>query len=311
MKAALIVLAVLALIYCVILVILVRKFTDMILTPKVHHYDDMVEQCIRQGVFTQKDLDELKPVYFSVDSRYGYALKGMIIGNEISARPENRKKVAVLCHGYTAMKISMLGYAKKLMNLGFTCVMYDHRNHGDTGPVANTSMSYFEKYDLQTILDYCYKRFGSDIRILTYGESMGSATVLSHLEIDSRPVMTIADCGYSDLSELCRYLLVARFHVPKIFPVLPLASRAISRKGGFPVKDVSPKRGVEKALSPILFCHGLSDTFVPCYMSEQMSKLGSGVRRLHLFEGAPHAQSEVVQPEEYTQVITDFINEFY
>lgn len=305
------ILAGLVVLYCIFLGILVRKFSYMILKPATHTYESMLDECLMNKRFTREYIDSLTPELIDVPSRYGYTLKGMILDNEISKRPENHERVAILCHGYTASRISMIGYARRLMDLGFTCVMYDHRNHGETGKVAYTTMSYFEKYDLQSVIDFCYDRFGDDIRILTYGESMGSAIVLSNLEIDSRPALTIADCGYSDLKELCEYLIIARFHIPKVFPVIPLARRVILRKAGFDINDVHPKTGVMKAETPILFCHGKADNFIPCTMSEDMSKLGHGVRKLHLFDDARHALSEVRHPEEYTRVITEFINEYY
>lgn len=305
------ILASVILIYCVILYILVHKFAYMILKPATHSHEAMLNECLEQGRLTKEYLDSLNPQPIEINSRYGYVLKGVILDNEVSKLPENKERVAVLCHGYTATKLSMFGYARRLMDLGFTCVIYDHRNHGDTGKVAYTSMSYYEKFDLSSVIDFCYDRFGQDIRILTYGESMGSAIVLSELEIDTRPVMTIADCGYSDLYNLCSYLLGARFNVPKIFPVLPFAAKLISKEGEFDIRDVSPRRGVSAAKTPILFCHGKDDDFIPCTMSEEMSKMGNGIRKLYLCEGARHAMSEVKRPEEYTTVISDFIKSYY
>ena len=305
------ILAALIVIYLGITLFLVHKFSYMVLTPKTHTYESLLEECLQNGKFTQEYIDGLTPENITIQSRYGYELKGIILDNEVSRRPEYASRVAVICHGYTAAKLSMHNYALMLMNMGFTCVMYDHRNHGETGKVAYTTMGFYEKYDLQTIVDYCYERFGSDIRLLTYGESMGSATVLSHLEIDTRPVMTVADCGYSDLTDLFHYMLSDVFHVPGIFPILPLANRILARKGHFLMEQVSPIRGVRRAGSPILFIHGLADTFIPCRMSEEMSKAGSGVRELFLCPNAEHALSDVTEPEAYLEVLTNFVNRYY
>ena len=136
----------------------------------------------------------IKKEEFILTSRYGYKLSGMILSNDETKKTENSGKVAVLCHGYTYGKFGSICYAKILMELGFTCVIYDHRNHGESDKVY-TSMGYYEKYDLQTVIDFCYEHFDEDIKIITHGESMGASTVLNHMEIDHRVTCVIADCA--------------------------------------------------------------------------------------------------------------------
>lgn len=305
------ILIILIALYIVASAFLIFFFSNMVLKPKTRSYDEQMEESLRNHRFTAEYIDSLNLEKIRIKSRFGYELCGIIERNDVSELPENKQKIAILCHGYTSGKITMSGYAKKLMDLGFTCVMYDHRNHGDTGKVAYTTMSYYEKYDLQSVIDYCYERFGNDIKLLTYGESMGSATVLSLYEIDSRPYATVADCGYSDLKELFRHMLKNMFHIPPIFPILPFANIILAKKAHFLIEQVSPRQGVIRSKSPILFCHGLADTFIPCSMSEEMSKLGPGPRELYLCEGAEHALSEVTQPNEYSEVLSAFIHKYY
>lgn len=315
-----VIILILALIYIAITLFLVFKFAFMVLKPNNADYEKQMEESVSLKRFTREYIDNLDKEEFTVKSRYGYTLHGIIENNGFSRKEENSKRVAVLCHGYTSGKISMSGYAKRLMDLGFTCVLYDHRNHGDNAKSMTegrddtsicTSMSYYEKYDLQTVLDYCYDRFGSDIKLITYGESMGSATILGLYEIDSRPVLSIADCSFSDATELFRYMLTEIFHIPPIFPILPLADLVLKRVGKFSMKDIHPIEGAKKAEQPILFCHGASDVFIPCSMSQDMSNVGPGPREIHLFEGAGHALSEVTDPEGYSKAVADFINKYY
>ncbi|MCR5684670.1 MAG: lysophospholipase [Lachnospiraceae bacterium] len=287
-----------------------NKFADMIMHPDAHDEEFLLKEAYDYGRFTPEFIEGIRKEDFCVRSRYGYDLHGFIMNNDISVKPENSRKVAVLCHGYTSGKIVMTGYAALLNDLGFTCILYDHRGHGDNSRGVVTTMGFLEREDLKTILDYAYERFGSDARVITYGESMGSATVLSHLEIDDRPVLTIADCGYSDLTELCRYLVKDVYHLP-VFPIVPLAALKIKLVGKFDIKDVSPKLGVIKAASPILFIHGDKDTFVPTYMSKDMVKLGKGVREIYLCPGAEHAQSAALHPDEYRKKVSEFIEKNY
>ena len=286
------------------------KFAHMVLRPNTHDTEFLLNEAYEFNRFTPEYIESLEKEEIIIPSRYGYDMHGVILDDELTRKPENRTKVAILCHGYTSGKLVMSGYAGILMKLGFTCVMYDHRNHGDNDKSVNTTMGYYEKYDLETVMDWVYERYGNDIRVITYGESMGSAIVLSHLEIDDRPVMTIADCGYSDLVGLFRYLLKEVYHMP-VFPILPISGVMLKIGGHFDMKDVSPIRGVKKAKIPILFCHGKSDTFIPCRMSVEMSKTGEGVRELYLCDNAEHAQSYSIDHEKYSKIVTDFINKYY
>lgn len=298
-------------VYIVFTLIAAIYFARMIMYPKPLTDDIITEKASALGRFTKEYIAGLDREDFTVESRYGYTLRGMIINSEVSRLPENRTKVAIVCHGYTSGKVSMCSYSKALMELGFTCVLYDHRHHGHTGAVAPCTMSYYEKYDLQTVLDWVYDRFGSDVRVMTYGESMGSATVLGLYSIDSRPVLTVADCGFANLTMLCKYLMTEYFHVPNIAPIIPVANIFMKAIAKVTTDQINPIEGVKVATAPILFCHGTGDTFIPCEHSKLMAKEGPGVRELYLCEGANHALSEITAPEEYYRVVKDFIRKYY
>lgn len=293
------------------IVFLSYYFSQMVVHPNVNSLEKQIDEAVGNGRFTREYIESLNIERFTVRSEYGYDLHGIIENNETSLLPANRNRIAVLCHGYTSGKITMSGYARRLMDMGFTCIMYDHRNHGESKGCAPTTMGYTEKNDLKTVIDYCYERYGSDIKILTYGESMGSAIVLSHLTIDDRPVLTVADCGYSNLRELFIYMLHVTFHIPIHRSILWIADKFLKKYGNFSMDQVDPKQGAIAAKSPILFVHGLNDTFIPYRMSSEMSKLGTAPRELFLCPGAEHALSEVTMPDEYTKVLRGFIEKYY
>ena len=291
-------------------ILISNVFANMMLHPNTHDNEFLLNEAYDFKRFTPDYIASLKPEEFTVRSKYGYDMHGIILKNEISEREENKTKVAVLCHGYTSAKIVMAAYASFLMDLGFTCVAYDHRNHGDNDKNVVTSMGYYESRDLSTVLDWVYEHFGKEARVITYGESMGSAIVLSNLEFDDRPVMTIADCGYSDLTDLSRYLLNKVYHMP-LWPIIPIADLIVNIRGHYRLKDVSPRKGVIKTKKPILFIHGDKDTFVPTFMSEEMVKLGDGVREIYLCKGAEHAQSYSLDHDKYRDVVAEFIKKYY
>ena len=79
-------------------------------------------------------------------------------------------------------------------------------------------MGYYEKFDLQTIIDWFYIKYDGNVSIVTHGESMGAATVLSHIAIDGRVNLIISDCGFSDFNELAKHIVKNIYHLPQ-FPL--------------------------------------------------------------------------------------------
>lgn len=279
--------------------------SQLILYPKVRDEKTIYEREIRSNRFPEAFDTEVEKEELWIESEYGYRLSCYVLENELTKKTENRKKIAVFCHGYKASKTASMVYAKILMDLGYTAIIYDHRNHGNSDKKF-TSMGYYERYDLKTMIDWCFLQYGQDIHIITYGESMGAATVLSHLEIDDRVTATIADCGYSDLGDLLKHQLRKYLHLP-YQPFLPVAKVFIQLRAGFKVKEVSPKAGALLSKTPILFIHGDSDDYVPTQMSVDMYEQRAGEKELFLQKDAKHALACVVDYDRYYQVVHDFI----
>jgi fermentation-respiration switch protein FrsA (DUF1100 family) len=292
-----------------LLVLATYYLSNVILKPRVKTPEDILKREVEVGRIVPDIYESMEKTKVLIPSRYGYTLSAVILENEFTKRDENKQKVAVLCHGYTYGKLGAIVYAQILMELGFTAIIYDHRNHGESGK-KYTTMGYYEKYDLETVIDWCYVNFGRDIRIVTHGESMGAATVLDYLNLENNIALTIADCGYSDLRTLLRHQMKTVFHIPHVI-FMPLAILFLKLRAGFYIKDVSPIAGVKKSKTPILFIHGDKDTYVPYQMSIKMFEECRAPKKLYLAKGAVHATSVVVDYEQYKCVVRDFIKEYY
>ncbi|WP_312106208.1 alpha/beta hydrolase [Lachnoclostridium sp.] len=292
-----------------ILLLATYQLSNIILKPRVKTPEDIYKREVENGRIVPDLFKSMEKTKIQIPSRYGYTLSAVVLENDVTKRIENNHKVAVLCHGYTYGKLGAIVYAHILMELGFTAIIYDHRNHGESGK-KYTTMGYYEKYDLETVIDWCYVNFGKDIRIVTHGESMGAATVLNYLNIKDNVALTIADCGYSDLRTLLRHQMKTIFHIPHVI-FMPFAIFCLKLRAGFNIKDVSPIDGVKKSKTPILFIHGDKDTYVPYQMSIKMYKECKAPKKLYLAKGAVHANSVVVDYEQYKRVVRDFIKKFY
>lgn len=281
--------------------------SNLIIKPRKLSYDKGFQREVRCKKFDTKIYEKWDKKIFSLKSDYGYVLSCELIENMEESSPDNPKKIAILCHGLGCAKYESIKYAEIFIKLGCSVLMYDHRNHGMSGK-AFTTMGYFEKYDLKKVIDWCCDHFGKECKIITHGESMGAATVLMHLDVDSRVSCAIADCAYSDLKLLLRHQLKQYYHLPRF--LIPIESCIVYMRAGFWFYEVSPIKAVQRTDIPILFIHGKHDSFVPVYMSKQMYASKKKNKAIYLVAKAKHAESRCVNKEGYEQRVEEFLKKY-
>ncbi|MEG1256716.1 alpha/beta hydrolase [Clostridium sp.] len=285
------------------------KLSTMVIHPVIKGYKHTYSLEVAGGRFDEDLYNSWNKNDFFIKSNYGYNLSCELIEDNKYEKEEEQIKIMVLVHGITWSKYGEVKYTNMFIKKGFKVLIYDHRNHGLSGK-APTTMGYYEKFDLKTVIDWCYNTYGNDITVATHGESMGSATVLAHLEIDERPAFVIADCGYSDLYELLKYQLKDRYNLPN-FPFVPLSAMLIRLRAGFNIYQVSPIKVVEKTDVPILFIHGENDDYVPTYMGKAMYEVKKDKKELFIAPNAAHADSQCKNPKEYEAVVYEFLGKYF
>ena len=195
-----------------------------------------------------------------------------------------------------AMRISRM--------LGHNVLMVDQRAHGKSRGHTIT-FGIRERRDCLSWVQYARQRFGSDVRIMLYGVSMGGATVLMAADQDFGGNVRgiIADCPYDSpeaiIRKVCRDM---RLPERLAWPLIVLAARMLGR---FDIREISASEAVCRSSLPILILHGEDDSFVPCEMSECIAKFGSISR--HTFPGAAHGMSYLKDTERYNALVMDFM----
>lgn len=235
--------------------------------------------------------------------REGVTIRGELIDNP--ADRGERRKLAVICHGQTANRISALKYAEMFYRAGFSVLIYDERYFGVSGGDCCT-LGQEESKDLAALLAMARRRFGEDCLIALQGESMGAATALLVLRY-TRPELIVADCPFADSEELFGHWVRKNLHIPPAL-VLPFFERTACRRYGYLVRETSPIAALKGAEVPVCFLHGRADTLIPCSHSEELREAcRDGRSELHLFEGADHAQSVVVDRKRYEEIVFAFL----
>lgn len=276
-------------------------FSNRLLYPKTWSHEFSLKKEIETGRLNEEEYNFInskkKEVY--IKSPFGYNLYAVFIP------VENSKKTIIICHGITWTLNGSMKYASMFLKKGFNVLMYDHRNHGKSGGKF-TTYGFYEKQDLKACTDWVFEQCGHNCVAGTFGESMGAATALQNLAIDKRLSFCIADCAYSDLKTLLKYLLKRKFCLP-VFPFLHLTELLIKIRIDISLNDISPIRDIQNVNTPIFFIHGREDRYVPTQMSVDMYNIKKGAKKLYLAPNAAHAESFFVNRKEYEKMVDEFL----
>lgn len=293
---------------CVCSIVISWKISGMLLHPKIWSYSAVVDEEEKRGHYTRAWFEsECHLEEFTLRSNYGYDLHcALWPRGEGASFADGKRRVAVIVHGYTYCLLGSVKHARIFHDLGFDCVLYDHRNHGLSGK-APTTMGYFESRDLSLVCSWTLERFGADAVIGTHGESMGAATVMLHAPQYPKLAFAIEDCGYSSLAEQVRNNVRESFHLPS-FPVLPLSNLFFRLRGGVFYGQVVPMEAMKQCEKlPVLFLHGEEDKFVPYAMVQENFSAKPEPKEIRTFPGAAHAKSLSSDPEGYRACVTSFL----
>ena len=241
--------------------------------------------------------DPLEKTEYQVTSYDGYVLNAELIRNPIPA-----DKYVLLSHGYTDNRFGALKYTKMYLDLGFNVIVYDLRGHGKNEPTFCT-YSVRERKDLIALIQDCRDRYQPAV-LGIHGESLGAATSIACLEDKPQIDFVVADCGFSDISNVLKGG-VKSMHLPE--GLVPLASVCARLRYGYSYDMMRPIDSLADNEIPILFIHGAGDSFILPENSERMEKETKGYSELHLIPGAAHAASVLTAPEEYQEIVEAFL----
>ena len=212
----------------------------------------------------------------------------------------------ILVHGYRGHALrDFAGGAEACFDRGHNMLLIDNRAGGKSGGKVIT-FGIKERFDLISWVNYAVERFGKDTDIILAGVSMGGATVLMAAgeKLPESVKCVIADCPYSSPIDI-----ITRVATQKGAPAFlarrtaTLGARIFAK---FSILESSPVEAVRCADIPILIIHGAEDSFVPCYMSEEIQAKNPSII-LEKIEGADHAVSYLADTERYRSVTDGFL----
>lgn len=158
-------------------------------------------------------------------------------------------------------------------------------------------------------IDFAIHHFGSDIKLILTGISMGASTVLmaAGRPLPLNVVGVLADCGFSSPKEIIKKC-AKDMHIPAhiIYPFIKLGAKIF---GHFDLEEYSPMEAMKTCKTPILFFHGEDDSFVPCYMSQKLYNACISPKKLVTVPKAEHGLVYLVDNPGYFQAVVKFFSE--
>ncbi len=235
-----------------------------------------------------------------------------LVGYLLRAKEESNVYVFA-AHGYRSYgKKEFSGVGQYYLSRGINLFIVDHIASGESEGDYCT-FGHNETKDCLKWLDYMNANFGSDIKIILHGVSMGSATVMMMTGSGLLPTnvrATVADCGFTDGPEFFAYRL-RQMKIPAADSIVQSWIKINRRRLGFDLNNIKPVISVKNAEIPMLFIHGETDGLVPCFMVYELYEAcGSKDKELLVIADADHAQSYKVGKEKYTDRLGAFIDKY-
>ena len=198
--------------------------------------------------------------------------------------------------------------ARLFRELGYSTIMFDQRHFGESKAPCST-FGIKEADDLIALVKYAKDRFGSDVRIVVLGVSMGAMSVMHAIGKCGLIDAAIQDCGPERLDLILEPFYAALSKEPN--PYFRSAVSKISARLGAPLEENNPIEGVRKSNVPLLSLQGEADSLVrPQHAIDITEAARNPLSRLRLFPGREHAYS-IQDYEEYKEAIDRFLNDVF
>lgn len=225
---------------------------------------------------------------------------------------ENPKRFVILCHGYKGSGFGDFAYTARFLHENNCNLLFiDQRCCGESKGEYIT-FGAMEQYDVQRWAYFIARRNKDRLPIYLYGESMGAASVLmasgQHLPRDVRGL--ISDCGFRSMKKQMQDMAAHWFHLHWIGLMLFRLKLFCAIFAKFNMKDADTANALRTNKRPILFFHGLKDTYVRPGNTRFNYSLCRAPKELVLMPEARHLCSAYVNPELYREKLTAFFAKY-
>ncbi|PPE05642.1 alpha/beta hydrolase [Mesoplasma corruscae] len=255
-----------------------KAYKDFCLNyPRVSDYSKALDEPIIVNSYEAhiKDLKWKEMSLTTFDKKDIKTLNLNLSGKNISCiyiTNPNSNKWVVGMHGWTEDKYLALRLVFHYWQVGYNVLTFDSYAHGDTYG-DNTDIGLSSLPIVEKVVDYIKVEFKAS-HIGLIGNSMGASSAVLYAQKANNKEMInwiVADCGFNDIKLQYRYYNQQNFAKQDWYKVCFAFIKKFSKitKSNQNKFNLMKKMKLAKEI-PIFFIHSKKDTFVPCFMSEEM-----------------------------------------
>ncbi len=227
--------------------------------------------------------------------------------------PSHGKNVTIVySHGLFRSRRELLARAVDLWKLGYGALLYDSRNHGESGH-AKTSLGYFERNDVEGAVSYLRSGPAAQDRIVLLGVSMGAVADLLAAAETPEVAAVVSDSAYLSFDDTVAHHIRLFFHIPP-FPLANELEYFISHRAGFDGAKLSTIAAVRASGDrPILFIAGARDRRMPPDIAQKLYESSGNPKSDLLLVDGPgtevHGHAYLTDPKLYIDRVARFLDE--
>lgn len=214
--------------------------------------------------------------------------------------------IELMFHGYRgSAERDLPGGVQRCFAVGRSALVVDQRCSGKSGGHTIT-FGVNEHKDCLFWVDFAVQHFGSDVKLILTGISMGASTVLMAAghPLPENVIGILADCGFNSAKDIIKKVIKQIGLPPKLsYPFVKLGARLY---GGFDLEETSVEEAMKKCTKPVIFFHGEEDDFVPCDMSRINFEACAARKKLVTIPDAGHGLSYAIAPQQYLAELRAF-----
>lgn len=221
---------------------------------------------------------------------------------------EKAERIVLLSHGYKGSGFGDFAYTARFLHENHCHLLFiDQRCCGGSEGEYIT-FGAKEQYDVQSWAYALAEKNKERLPIYLYGESMGAAAVLmaSGHSLPQEVKGIIADCGFRSMKGQLQEIAANWFRLNWVHLLLFRVDVFCRIFAGFRMKDADTTHAMQVNKRPILFFHGMKDTYVDPRNSRYNYSMCRSPKELVMIPEARHLCSAYENPQLYREKLLDF-----
>ncbi|HEX8186702.1 MAG TPA: alpha/beta hydrolase [Blastocatellia bacterium] len=225
--------------------------------------------------------------------------------------PSRGKRATIIySHGLFRSRRELLERAADLWQLGYGALLYDARNHGNSGQ-ARVSFGYNERLDAEAAVRFLREELRIEDRIVLFGISMGAAAALLAAAETPAVAAIISDSSFLSFKDTTDHHVRLFLRLPA-FPLSNELRYLIEWRAGFDGSRLDALDAVRRiADRPALFIAAAHDKRMPPGLAQRLYDASTSAKRGLLVVDGPgsdvHGHAYQADRKLYINTVAQFL----